>query len=182
MKADATKNAEVKQVLEESQRRVRSIALIHEYLYGTEHLDRIDFAQYASQIVSELHTEFLDQPARISVNMAVEPTELGIHRAVPCALILNELVSNAFKHAFTGCPSGTLRVSFHKSAPDRLRLIVEDDGAGAPMGILERDSKSLGLRIVRILTKQLEGSLAQEPCAGTRFVLEFPAGTSCHSA
>jgi len=115
---------------------------------------------------------------RITIRLDAEPIEMGIHRAIPCALILNELVTNALKHAFPGERSGEVRVSLRQSAPGELELSVEDNGVGCPPVASAREGKSLGFRIVAILAKQLEGSLEQPECAGTRFVLRFRAGTS----
>ena len=173
MKADHTRSAEAKLALEESQRRVYSMALIHEHLYGNDRLDRIDFAQYARQLVNRLHAAFANEPWRITIELNLAPIELGIERAVPCGLILNELLTNAFKYAFRGRAKGRIAVSFRQSPPGMEELTVEDDGVGLPAGA--RNGNSLGLRIVEVLTRQLDGTLTQEPCSGTRMVLRFPA-------
>ena len=178
MKAGAIESAEAQGALEDSQQRVRSIALIHEHLSGTERLDRIVFAEYAEQLVQELGSVYGVAARQIAISMEAEPIEMGIHRASPCALILNELVTNALKHAFPGGRSGEVRVGLRQSGPGELELSVEDDGVGCPKVAPARNGKSLGLRIVEILAKQLEGSIEQPECAGTRFVLRFRAGTS----
>ena len=178
MKAGSIEGAEAQGALEDSQQRVRSIALIHEHLSGTEHLDRIVFAEYAEQLVQELGGVYGVAARQIAIHLDAEPIEMGIHRAIPCALILNELVTNALKHAFPGESSGEVWVSLRQSAPGELGLSVEDNGVGCPRAAAARNGKSLGLRIVEILTRQLEGSLEQSECAGTRFVLRFRAGTS----
>jgi two-component sensor histidine kinase len=184
MKADTVEVKEAKEALEESQRRVFSIALIHEQLYGSDHLDRINFFEYARQLVEQLQSAFVGSPEQIDVVLDVAPIEIGIHRAVPCALILNELVSNAFKHAFPGERRGEVLVSLRESAPGCLELAIEDNGVGSPPGLVERNTQSLGLRIVSILSRQLEGSLEHQSAtgAGTRFVLRFPAGSSRRAA
>ena len=174
MKADMTGDGPAKVALEESQRRVHSIALIHEHLYGGEQLDRINFAEYAQQLVRVLHAAFNGDSDRIAIRMDVDPIELGVHLAVPAALILNELLSNALKHAFPGGRSGEIHVTFRESEPGHRWLAIEDDGVGSPDLLGERKTKSLGLQIVRILTAQLGGTLEQEPGCGTRVVLRFP--------
>jgi PAS domain S-box-containing protein len=175
MKADATGSSDARTALEESQQRVHSIALIHELLYGNEHLDRIDFAEYARQLVEGLYAAS-SAPDRIAIELALDPIEIDIERAVPCALILNELVSNAFKYAFPDGRKGKILVRFHESGPGFLELAVEDDGIGLPAGRLAaKDTRSLGFRIVAILTKQLDGSIDQDLCKGTCIVLRFPA-------
>jgi len=175
MKADAAGNSDVRTALEESQQRVHSIALIHELLYGNEHLDRIDFAEYARELVEGLYKPKAGEPGRISIEMDLDPIEIDIERAVPCALILNELLSNAFKYAFPDGRDGKIIVRFRESRPGSLDLAVEDNGIGLPAGrLVAQDTRSLGLRIVGILTKQLDGSIEQEAFPGTRIVLRFP--------
>jgi PAS domain S-box-containing protein len=174
MKADATGSEEAKEALKASQKRVHSMALIHEQLYGSSSLDRINFSDYARELVGALCATFCDESSRISIEMDVDPIEIGIERAVPCALILNELLTNAFKYAFPGGRNGKVRVALHECAPDLLELSVEDDGIGLPAGFLaDRNTQSLGLKIVGILTRQLEGSIEQQVSAGSRVVLRF---------
>ena len=178
MKAGAMEGDEAREALEDSQRRVRSIALIHEHLSGTEHLDRIDFAEYAGQLLQELGSVYGDATGRVRIRLEAERIEMGIHRAIPCALILNELVTNALKHAFPDGRSGEIVVGLRLETADQLELWVEDNGIGCRGAAPARSGKSLGLRIVEILTKQLGGSLDHVDCAGTRFVLRCAAGSS----
>jgi PAS domain S-box-containing protein len=179
MKADTLEITEAREALEDSRRRVHSIALIHEQLYGTETPDRIDFCEYAQQLVGELHSSFVADPERIAIRLHISPIEMGVHRAVPLALLLNELVTNAFKHAFPAGRRGEVTVSLREAAPGSLEFAVEDNGIGTPPGLAGQNSKSLGLQIVDILGRQLEGSLEQQSAAGAgaRFVLRFPAGS-----
>jgi len=100
---------------------------------------------------------------------------------VPAALILNELLSNALKHAFPGDRRGKICITFRESDPGHLELVIEDDGVGSPDVLRKRTTKSLGLQIVRVLTGQLAGTVNQEPSSGTRVVLRFPAGAQ-HAA
>ncbi len=174
MRADATDEPEVRLALEDSQQRVRSIALIHEYLYGSEHLDRIDFAEYARQLVQELHAAFAADPSSIAVRIHAAPIALGVHRAVPCALILNELLMNVFKHAFPAGRTGEVSITFGEYQPGILELAVQDNGVGCAGSIARCGRKSLGLRIVNILAKQVDGTLSRESSAGTRVILRFP--------
>lgn len=170
MRADAADSAEVRRALEDSQQRVRSIALIHEHLYGSEHLDRIDFADYARRLVQELQAAFAPH---VTVRVDAEPIAVAVHRAVPCALILNELLMNVFKHAFPGGRRGTVGIRFAQAGPGMLELAVEDDGVGCPDAPLPAARHSLGLRIVDILARQLGGTIRRESAAGTRMVLRF---------
>jgi two-component sensor histidine kinase len=178
MKADTAGSPEARLALEESRQRVHSMASIHEHLYGNDRLDRINFAVYAEQLVSRLHAALAAEPDRITIDLDLEPVQLAIERAVPCGLILNELLTNVFKYAFHGRPGGRIAVSFRESPRGTLALTVEDDGVGLPPDHAGRQTgKSLGLRIVEILAAQLDGTLHRESGSGTRMVLRFPAGT-----
>ena len=186
MKADLTEIPEARLALEDSQQRVRSIALVHELLYATDHLDRVNFNAFVEQLVHEITAVFVADAGRISIHVAVEPIEVATHQAIPCALILNELITNAFKYAFPGRRDGHLQISFRQADPEHLELAIEDNGVGCPAHLTNGNGKSMGLRVVRILTKQLDGSLQLEACAGTRFVLRFPMerskGIASHAA
>lgn len=176
LKAAATGNADARSALLESQDRVYSMALIHEQLYGNGNLDRINFADYAHRLSRELQQALVHEPDRIRIQLAIEPIELGIEQAVPCGLILNELVSNACKYAFPEGRRGEIRLSFRECETGTLELAVEDDGIGLPAGLLGNpNTQSLGLRIVDILAGQLSGSVKQQPAGGTRIEVRFPA-------
>jgi two-component sensor histidine kinase len=174
MKADAVRNQTAKQALLKSQQRVHSMALIHEHLYGNERLDRINFAEYASELVRRLHAAVASEPHRIAIDLALDPVELAIEQAVPCGLILNELLTNAFKYAFRGRQRGRIAISFRASDDGSHEMAVEDDGVGMPAQTRPENGTSLGLRIVEVLTHQLDGVLERAACAGTRWVLRFP--------
>jgi len=178
MKAGVIEGAEARAALEDSQQRVRSIAMIHERLSGSDRLDRIGFAEVAAELLEELRSVYGGTEGRIAVRLETEPIEMGLHRAFPCALILNELVTNALKYAFPDGRKGEVVVRLRLAVPGELELSVEDNGVGCPREAVSAGGKSLGFRIVQILAKQLEGTLEQVDCAGARFVLRFRAGTS----
>ena len=162
--------------LANSEQRILSMALIHEHLYGTEHLDGLNFAEYAEQLASELCVSFAVDPARIFVTVDAQPLKLGVDIALPCALILNELLTNAIKYAYPRGQSGKIVVCFGRLDNGDLRLSCRDDGAGLPPGFTLDQSKSLGLRIVKILATQIGADVTVEhrnPGAG--FVLTFSA-------
>ena len=175
MQADTSGSGEVKLALDKSRQRVHSMAIIHAHLYGSGRFDRIDFSEYARELVEGLYSATVSEPCGISLETDLERIELGMDHAVPCALILNELLSNSLKHAFRDGRNGKIHVSFRRSEPGFLELAVEDNGIGLPVGGLGgRDTEHLGLRIVSILTGQLGGSLEHEACLGTRTVIRFP--------
>jgi two-component sensor histidine kinase len=182
MKADAVRNPTARDALLKSQQRVHSMALIHEQLYGNEHLDRIDFADYAAELVRRLHAAMASDLERVAIQLALEPIELAIEQAVPCGLILNELITNVFKYAFRGREDGRIVISFREAAAGVRELSVEDDGVGIAAERTDDSGNSLGLRIIEVLTRQLDGVLEYQPCSGTRVVLRFPADRSLGKA
>lgn len=165
---------EARQALQESRQRVHSIALVHEHLYSSDRLDRVDFGECARALARGVYSA-CTEPGRIGLDLDIDSIEVGIERAVPCALILNELLSNSFKHAFADGRAGRIRLSFHRSDPGWGELAVEDDGVGLPAGYLEGRPNSLGFRIVEILSHQVDGSVTQRDGPGTRIVLRFPS-------
>jgi PAS domain S-box-containing protein len=162
----------VKQLLRESQDRIRSMALVHEMLYRSKDLARVDFGEYVRTLVFQLVRSY-NASARIRPVVELEPVVLGVDLAVPCGLVINELVANALKHAFPGDRKGRVQVRMTTSA-DRYRLSVYDDGVGLPPEVDFVGTATLGLQLVRMLTEQIGGEIALEKGPGTEFVIEFP--------
>ncbi|MGD9374734.1 MAG: histidine kinase dimerization/phosphoacceptor domain -containing protein [Anaerolineae bacterium] len=166
------------EMFEESRHRVRSMALVHERLYQAPDLARVDFAEYVRSLISYLYQSYSVALDRVQVDVKVEPVDLGIDIAIPCGLILNELVTNALKHAFPPDSAGRIDVAFHHCDPDTFQLIVGDSGVGLPAGQEVWRDGSLGLQLVRTLVEQLGGSLHLDSGQGTRFSITFSdAGT-----
>jgi two-component sensor histidine kinase len=143
--------------------------MIHAMLYASSSLKDIDFAEYARVLATAVSNSYGIDPARIRLAFELEPLRLEIDRAIPCGLILNELLSNAFKYAFPNNCCGEIRVSL-QHREHCIRLAVEDSGIGLP----ERspsERKSLGLEIVNTLSEQLGGSLEITSNQGAHFVL-----------
>ena len=168
----------------ESQRRVHAMALIHEHLYGKADLNRIRFDEYADKLATELCIAF-SSPTRISVHVRAEPIEVSVDKAIPCGLILNELISNAFKHAFPDGRAGNICVTFAEKRNGCLMLTVSDDGVGIPEGSDWARTDSLGLKIVQILSKQLDanvclGNPTGKDNGGTQFSMDFPIDEYAH--
>jgi PAS domain S-box-containing protein len=175
MQADGIEDAGAKMALAESQQRVASMALIHEYLYGSENLDRVNFGKYVRQLSGELCIAYPVRPDLVTIGIEVEEIELPVDQAIPCGLILNELLSNALKYAFPGGRRGKIDVHFSRMGSGQLLLSCGDDGAGMPSGFDWQDLHSMGLRIVSILTKQLDGTLILDRNGiGSRFELKIP--------
>jgi PAS domain S-box-containing protein len=163
-------------LLEESQDRVRSMALVHELLYGSENLAAVDFAKYVSDLCEQLIQTYAHPAGRIRLTKELEPVRLNIDHAIPCGLILNEVVSNALKHAFPGARGGVIHVTLRREAGGECLLRVADDGAGIPAELDLATQGSLGLRLIRTLTRQLDGRIELLPAhPGTEVRLVFGA-------
>ncbi len=153
--------------------RVRSMALVHEKLYQSENLARVEFSDYARSLLTYLWRAHGSGTARIRLTLDLQPVSLSVEKAVPCGLILNELAVNALKHAFAGRAEGEVTVALHTSAEGRVSLRVRDNGVGLPAELDWRESPSLGLRLVQMLAGQLHGTVQAVTGAGTEFVIEF---------
>ena len=157
----------------DSQNRIKSMALIHERLYQSPDLARIDFTNYLQLLVPRLFDSYQTTDQQVSLKIQAEEVSLEVSQAIPCGLIINELVANALKHAFPKGRQGELCLRLEKSPDDEILLVVEDNGVGLPEGVDLGHSSTLGLQLVQVLTRQLKGSVAVHRSAGTRFELRF---------
>jgi len=160
-------------VLQESQHRVRSMALVHERLYQTEGLARVDAAEYLLTLTNYLFRSYEVGFGRIKLSVDVDAVSLGIDTALPCGLIVNELLSNALKHAYPDGQGGEILVQLHAIGEGRYLLVIGDDGLGFPDHLDFRHTRSLGLRLVNTLVDQLEGEIRLDTRQGTRFEISF---------
>lgn len=160
--------------LRESQNRVRSMALVHETLYRSGNLGRIDLAVYVSALCAHLFRAYGIDASRIQLSLNVFNASLDLERAVPLGLITNELVSNALKYAFPDGRSGSIRVDFAVDSNHTYQLSIADDGIGLPEPFDLNQLKSLGLQLTRDLIQQLSGSLKIVYAPGTEFRISFP--------
>ncbi len=166
-------DAEVREAFHESQDRIRSMALVHEKLYQTRDLSRIDFSEYIKSLTSFLFRTYQTEGTRITLKLDLDRTSLDVNAAIPCGLILNELVLNSLKHAFPGDRKGEITVSLHESEGGMIRLAVHDDGVGIPEGVEFGHTDTLGLQIISLLTEQLDGRIDIRRDGGTTFTLSF---------
>lgn len=158
-------------VFKESQNRARSMALIHEKLYSSSDLRKINFGEYIRSLTMELFSSYQMSPG-IKLDINVDNVDLDINTSVPLALIVNEIVTNSLKYAFPGEETGNISVSFDKKA-DELQLTVEDNGIGFPSGMDFKNTDSLGMQLVNSLTDQINGKITLEETEGTKFVVNF---------
>lgn len=173
LQAAQIKDATILGIFAETKNRVRSMALLHETLYRTENLARIDFQRYVDSLCAYLFRSYGVDTQRISLQTAVAGVSLDLDRAIPCGLIINELISNAVKYAFPEQRSGLVRVELQQVTSHRYQLSVCDDGIGLPPNLDLAQTDSLGLSLVYDLTHQLHGEITVDCTAGTAFTICF---------
>jgi PAS domain S-box-containing protein len=166
-------NKEVLEMFKECQNRVKSMALIHNKLYQSRDMSRIDFAEYVHTLTQDLFQSYKISPGNIELKVNAESVFMDINSAIPCGLIINELVSNSLKHAFPDGKRGEITIDLHKDKDNKLSLSVADNGAGFPEGLDFKQTESLGLRLVCILTEQLGGRMSLNRKKGTKFSLKI---------
>lgn len=161
-------------VLRESQNRIDSISLIHKNLYTAPNIGQLDVAEYIDNLATNLLISYQIEPAKISLETYIDAVSLNIDQAIACGLIINELISNALKHAFTNQQVGNIIISLHNLA-NTIEMVVQDDGIGLPNDFDLRNTNSLGLSLVYDLaTAQLEGTISVDNARGTLFKIQFP--------
>lgn len=165
---------DIKKVLEEGQGRVRSMALIHQKLYENEDLKSISFGEYLTELLSEIKGSFGKNIEAVQIEVDSDDIRFDVETAIPLGLIVNELATNAFKYAFEDKGTGTFSVAL-KKVGNQFKLLIKDDGKGIPDDVDLRKTKSLGLRLVKMLSTQLEGEYRFESDSGTAFELQFAA-------
>lgn len=161
-------------LLKESQGRIRSMALIHEGLYQTRNLSRVDFDGYIRRLTTHLLRTYGIDPSIIRLIPEVSGVTLGLDHAIPCGLIINELISNALKYAFPNGAKGDVHISISKDE-GQYCLEVRDTGIGLSEEALVSEGATLGLKLVHTLTRQIDGSLSVANSPGAHFVVRFPA-------
>jgi PAS domain S-box-containing protein len=158
---------------EENQARIQTMALIHQQLYRSGNLARIDFGEYLRDLATRVIRSLQVGQGRLALEISAEEVYFPIETAIPCGLLLHELLSNCVKHAFPEGRSGTIRVTLCRHPQGIHELTVRDDGVGLPEGLEVRATTSLGLRLVHLLAAQLHGTLTFESHAGTTVTLSF---------
>ncbi|HVW09905.1 MAG TPA: sensor histidine kinase [Bryobacteraceae bacterium] len=146
--------------LSDAYSRVMAMSLIHEQIYQSESLADLDFGEYVEVLSQRLFATYCVDPARVSFEVSVEPVRLGMARAIPCGLILSELFSNALKYAFPDGRAGTIRVVLRRLPAGRMELAVEDNGCGLPADLDWQTTVSLGMQVVRTLSRQLRAEVS----------------------
>ena len=176
LQAGQVQDAAVLELLAVTRSRVGAMALLHENLYQSPNLARLNLPAYVESLCAQLLRAAGPVHARVRLERSVESetVSLGLDQAVPCGLLLNELVTNALKHAFPGERSGCIRVTLERATPHSTRLSVTDDGVGLPVKLDPRHSAGLGLQLVFLLAQQLHGTVNFERGQGTAVHILFP--------
>jgi PAS domain S-box-containing protein len=165
-------NRETRELVRESQNRIRSMALVHEKLYQSESAGEIPMEEYLRSLTRELFRSY--SLSGVHLKFDVEPLRLTIECAVPCGLMVNELVSNALKYAFPDGRTGEIHVKCFRTARDRVALSVADDGIGLPESLNLKTATTLGFQLINMLVRQLKGTLDIVRDGGCTFLITFP--------
>lgn len=165
-------NKELLSLFNETHNRIRTMALIHEGLYGSKDLARINFADYVERITTHLFSVYNQISKNINLKLEVGEIYFDINTAIPCGLIVNELVTNSLKHAFLEGESGEICIKIEKSQ-DKYSVLVKDTGSGFPEGMDFHMTKTLGMQLVTDLVKQLNGRIRLDRRSGTKFKISF---------
>lgn len=171
-------DANAHKAFKEGQDRVKAMALIHERFYQSNGTSNIHFDEYILRLAENLFLSLGITQDRIELKIDAEKITLDIDSAVPCGLILNELVSNSLKHAFPDGRSGVLFIGFHELENNICRLVIRDNGVGFPENFDLAASDSLGMQLVLALADQLEGTIKLDSTNGTTFIIEFKKKTA----
>jgi len=184
LQADRLTDPVVRALFKDTRDRVRSMALVHEKLYQSPDLAHAELGAYIRNVMDELFLAHGGTSSKIRLRMELDPVFLPVDMAIPCGLILNELATNSLKHAFIGRESGAIEIQLTSVENHAMRLVFHDDGRGLPEGLDWQAAGSLGLRLIRMLSRQLNADLTLRNASGTTFELQFnlPGGTRSPSS
>ncbi len=175
LQSRAVPNPETRRMFQESQDRIHSMALLHESLYQSDNLSEIDFPEYVRQLAAHLFQSYGVVAERIHLRTDLGPLHLNLDAAVPCGLIINELISNCLKYAFPDGREGEIRIELGEHEDGMTRLVVADNGIGLRGDVDWKTARSLGLRLVRTLAEQLGAKIEVQSQGGTAVHLMFQA-------
>lgn len=167
------KDEETLKAVREGQNRVRSMALVHEKFYQSEELGEIDFKEYTEKLCTFLKQSYSSQDAPITITVDANGIGFDMDTAMPCGLLITEIVSNSLKYGFPGNREGEIRIEFSKVAEKKVRMTISDNGIGLPHDFDIEKSESLGMQLIIALTSQLDGELKFSGESGTNFSVTF---------
>lgn len=176
LQSASIRDAAVREEFKQTRSRINAMALVHEKLYQSPNLARINFSEYVQALSRSLISAYAGQPAKVRLDLQLEPVWLGLDTAIPCGLMLNELVANSLEHAFPAdrhTSDPLITVKMECSETEQYRLTVSDNGIGLPVGFDWRNTESLGLQLINILTSQLGGEVQLNNEHGAAFAINF---------
>ncbi len=174
LQAASLKTPEVDKLVRDAERRIRTMSLAHHKLYQSQDLSRIRLDEYLTELVHLLKQSYPRSSEKIRLTLEMQPVTVLIDTALPCGLILNELLSNALQHAFPGDRQGTIQIRLFRAETGAIELHVADNGVGAPQGFDFRAQRTLGLQtIFNISEHQLKGAIVIETQDGVAARLSF---------
>ena len=182
LQSDAIKDPAVLSLFVDSQNRIHSMALVHEKLYGTKDFSFVEMGLYVRSLSTHLFRSYAVPGETINLRIEAEDVRMTIDSAIPCGLLLNELISNALKHAFPNGRRGVVAIRLSRPAGDDVLLVVEDDGIGIPPEIALDAADTLGLRLVSALIEQLDATVELDRSVGTRFTIRFRPATAIRAS
>ena len=159
--------------VKDGQSRVRSMALVHEKFYQSDELSEIDFAEYIEKLCHFIYQSYGDKTDRVRLQISGDKIGLDMDTAMPCGLLVNEIVSNSYKYAFPNQEKGTIQIDF-KKIDNKIILLIQDNGVGFPEEYDLERGESLGMQLIQALTSQLDGELVVSRENGTSFKISFP--------
>jgi two-component sensor histidine kinase len=174
LQADMVEDPQVRALFEDSQQRIQAVALVHESLSQASNVARIPAAQYIQRLSTQVFQAYTPPGDRITLDIQVDPIWIEVRNAVPCGLLVNELLSNSLKYAFPGDQGGEITIALRATPEGHMVLVIHDTGVGFPAHMDFRHTNSLGLQLVCLLTEQLGGSIDLDRTSGTRWTLRFP--------
>ncbi len=160
-------------LLRECQNRIKSIAIVHEKLYQAPNLAEVNVGEYIQSLAKHLFRAFLVDPESITVKIEAGDVALGIDKAIPCSLLINELVSNSLKYAFARSNTGEISIKLQAGPGAKYVLEVADSGCGFPADVDFRNTTTLGMQLVMTFVEQLNGTIILDKSCGTRFIISF---------
>ena len=176
MQSRAIQDESIRALLKESQNRIQSIALVHEQLYRSDSLYQIEYGGYIRKMFNPLFESYNADQQRISMHIDAQNVMITIEKAVPCSLIINELISNSLKHAFPQGRKGEIHIGFSLDAASGTYILdYHDNGVGIPTGKDPKKTGSLGMQLIYGLTQQLDGTITLESAEGVHFIIRFPS-------
>jgi two-component sensor histidine kinase len=172
LQSSYVKEEDTMNILMECQNRIKSMSFIHDSLYLNKDLGSVDFQFYIHGLCRNLVQSYSVDPSKIDLQLEIDNVDLSLDQAIPCGLIVNELVSNAMKYAFPEGKSGILKISVQEKA-GRMMMEIKDNGVGVGDGIRLEDIESLGLQLVFTLIEQLDGEVEYSSHQGTKYLITF---------